>query len=373
MTPETEESQVRVVQSARVALRRQLVGTRQNRVGSPMNRREFIKLGLGAAAAVVSGAPKALSAAATNVRHPRSERGEAMSESKTPGVRGYLLHLTHYDPSWFGKKSEEKPFDLDVGLEIVAALEEERFNLLAVDCADAVQYESHPELARHYTVPMEKLERLAVSARDHGLDVVPKLNFSRSCHHHHNDWMLGLDEQWDHHFDDDAYWQKAFELIDELVAVCRPKQFFHVGMDEDHDRSYTQYIAAIERLRSGLNERNLRTVIWNDTAINYPVGHIHYEKSLTAEKEISKDIVQILWDYHSVPAEAVGRIRERGFELWGAPGSHDRAQARKFRDTVLGHGGTGLFMTTWSHCNDPNRQWLLNGIREMGPVYRGEE
>jgi hypothetical protein len=184
--------------------------------------------------------------------------------------------------------------------------------------------------------------------------------------------MLGPDEEWHQHFDDDAYWRRAFELIDELIAVCRPQQFFHVGMDEDHDRSYTQYIAAIRRLHSGLKKRKLRTIIWNDTAINYPTGHIHHEKSLTAETEIPRDIVQVLWDYHSIPAEAVRRIREREFELWGAPGAHNPAQTRGFRDAVLRHGGTGLFMTTWSHCHSSNRKWLVNGIREMGPLYRGE-
>ncbi len=295
-----------------------------------------------------------------------------MPESKTPGIRGYLLHLTHYDPHWVSKKAEEKPFDLDVGLEIVAALDREGFNLLAIDCADAVQYRSHPELARQYTAPMKNLETLAAAARDCGLDVMPKLNFSRSYWHHHNDWMLGPDEQWHQHFDDDAYWRKAFELIDELIAVCRPKRLFHVGMDEDHDRSYTQYIAAIKRLHSGLSERDLRVVIWNDTAVSWPTGHIHHEKSLAAEKKIPKDIVHVLWDYGSVPTDAIQRICEQGFELWGAPGFRSPEQVSKFRDTVLRWGGPGLLMTTWSHCNESNRQWLLDSIREVGPIYRGE-
>jgi hypothetical protein len=82
--------------------------------------------------------------------------------------------------------------------------------------------------------------------------------------------------------------------------------------------------------------------------------------------------VQVLWDYHSVPEEAVRRICERKFELWGAPGAGNRAQAKKFRDTVLRHGGAGLFMTTWSHCGESNRKQLLDRIREMGPIYRGE-
>jgi len=295
-----------------------------------------------------------------------------MTESAMPETRGYLLHLSHYDPHWVRHKAEEQPFDGETGLEIAAALDRAGFNLLAIDCADAVEYESHPELSRHYTIPMKTLETLATAARERGIQVVPKLNFSRSYWHRHNDWMLGPDERWHDHFDDNEYWRKGFELIDELIAVCRPDRFFHVGMDEDHDRTHTQYVAAIERLHSGLKERNLRTIIWNDTAVSTPHGLVHNEKSLAAETEIPKDIVHVLWDYDSVPGDAVRRIRQRDLELWVAPGAGDPMQTRAFRDVALQHGATGMFMTTWSPCNQSTRKRLLEGIERMGGIYRGE-
>ncbi len=295
-----------------------------------------------------------------------------MATAKTLSVRGYLIHLTHYDPVWYKRKAREKPFDLQLGLEVVEALTAERFNLLVIDIADAVKYRSHPELARPYSVPMEHLERLVSAARRNGLEVVPKLNFSRSGFHHHNDWMLGPGEVWYDHFDDGPYWKKAFELIDELIAVCKPKQFFHVGMDEDHDRSYSQYIEAIRQLHAGLKERKLRTLIWNDTGIEYETGLIHREKSLAAEAAIPRDIVQVLWRYDAVPSASIKRIGKLGFELWGAPGARDAAGAAAFRDAVLQAGGKGLLMTMWIPCRRSNRRRMLAAIRRMGPVYRGE-
>lgn len=125
-------------------------------------------------------------------------------------------------------------------------------------------------------------------------------------------------------------------------------------------------------LPAGLKQRKLRTIIWNDTPIDYAPGLIHAEKSLTAEEAIPRDIVQVIWDYGSVPADAVRRICELGFDLWGAPGARDRDQVTRFRDAVLSHGGKGLFMTTWSPCHKSNHDWLLRTIREMGPLYRGE-
>lgn len=295
-----------------------------------------------------------------------------MAAKRSLSVRGYLLHLTHYDPIWYSRKSREQPFDLEVAFQIVAALEKEGFNLLAIDCADAVKYRSHPELARRYTVPMQQLKTVAQAARRAGLEVVPKLNFARSHLHHHNDWMLGPDEQWYEHFDDEAYWRKAFQLIDELVAACKPKRFFHVGMDEDHDQSYTQYAVAIKQLHSGLKRRKLRTLIWNDTGIEYDSGLVHAEKSRTAETAISKDVVQVLWRYDAVPKASIKRLRQEGFELWGAPGAQSTEAVTAFREALLRSGGTGLFMTLWIPCRASNRGRILDTIHRLGPAYRGE-
>jgi hypothetical protein len=287
-------------------------------------------------------------------------------------VRGYLLHITHYDPMWVARKARERPFHLDTALEIVEALAQEKFSLLVIDCADGVRYRSHPEIAKKYTAPMRHLQGLAAAARDQGIDVAPKLNFSQSRWHHHNDWMRDPGEPWYAHFDDDAYWRKAFELIDELVAACQPRRYFHIGMDEDHSRSHAQYIAAIKTLRSGLRERRLKTLVWNDSAIEYASGLAHAEKSLAAEKAVPKDVVQIIWRYDAVPASAIRRLARAKFEVWGAPGSRDPALAARFGNAVTRAGGKGLFMTTWRPVRKSARRDLLRGIRMMGPVYRGE-
>lgn len=295
-----------------------------------------------------------------------------MGTTSKPAVRGYLIHLTHYDPRWCKRKSREKPPDLDLALEIVEALAAEEFNLLVVDCADAVRYRSHPEFTRRYTVPMKHLEALASAARERGLELAPKLNFSRGEINRHNHWMRAPGETWYQHFDDEVYWRTAFEVIAELIAACRPRRFFHIGMDEDHDRSYTQYSAAIRTLRAGLRERKLRTLVWNDSGIEYASGLIHAEKSLAAEEAIPRDVVQVLWRYDGLPATAIKRVRKQGFELWGAPGWRHPAQTTAFRDAVLRAGGKGLLMTTWMPCRGPNRRTLLRAMGQMGPIYRGE-
>ena len=44
-----------------------------------------------------------------------------MSKRKMLPIRGFLIHITHYDPVWWAGKARERPFDLNVGLEVTAA------------------------------------------------------------------------------------------------------------------------------------------------------------------------------------------------------------------------------------------------------------
>jgi hypothetical protein len=286
-----------------------------------------------------------------------------MTEQTIVPIRGFLIHLTHYDPRWYERKAREKPFDLDLGLEVVDAMAEVGLNLLVIDCADGVRYRSHPELARPYSVPMAHLEHLVQRAEERGLEVVPKLNFSQSHLHRHNDWF----RPYHYLFDNDEYWRLAFELVDELLQVCRPRRYFHVGMDEDHDRAHSQYVEAILTLHSGLQERGLRTIIWNDSA-HKERALVHAEKSLVAEQQIPRDVVQAVWDYSSARPDIVRRLVQAGFEVWGAPGQ-EPDQARQWRQAILQHGGRGLLMTNWIPCRRPNRAKFLRLIRTVGPLY----
>jgi hypothetical protein len=280
-------------------------------------------------------------------------------------IRGYLLHLTHYDPVWVRRKGREKPFDLSVGLEVVDGMADAGLNLLVIDCADGVKYRSHPELARRYTVPMSHLRQLVRRAQKRGIEIVPKLNFAQSALHEHNHWFRPYHRL----FDNDEYWRRAFRLIDELTAVCAPPRFFHIGMDEDHDRSHAQYAAAIRTLRDGLRERALRAVMWKDAQL-YAAAQVHAEKSRAGEDKIPKDVVQVVWHYGTVLTDVVRRLRQKGFEVWGAPG-REPEKVRAWREAILRYGGTGLLLTHWIPCRPGNRTRLLRHIRTAGPVCSG--
>jgi hypothetical protein len=283
-------------------------------------------------------------------------------KNKILPVRGFLLHVTHYDPVWIKAKNREKPFSLDLALEIVDTMAEVGMNLLAIDCEDGVIYKSHPELRRPYSVPMAQLEKLCRHAADLGIEAVPKTNFSQGSEGH-NLWFRPHNFP----FDTPDYWKLAFEIIDELISVCKPKRFFHIGMDEDFGRSHVQYINAITTLHDGLKKRKLRPVIWNDSATLGGPYEVFAEKCMIAEKKIPKDLVQIPWWYSAPQPKAIRRLVKEGFEVWGAPG-RDPEQVRAWKNDLLKLGGTGIFLTRWIPCKPANRKDFLNLIKTNGPV-----
>jgi len=289
-----------------------------------------------------------------------------MPVRKTVPVRGIMLHLTHYDPTWYARKAREKPFDLEVGLEAIDAMAQAGLNLLMIDCADGVRYKSHPELARPYSVPMKHLRTLVARAERHGIEVVPKLNFSLSSHHHHNDWFRPHDKL----FDNAEYWRLAFEIIDELIQNTHPRRFFHIGMDEDHKRSHRQYVRAILMLRKGLRARKLRTIIWNDSSVDWPPAEVHKEKSIMAEKKLPHDVVQVVWDYRKVSPKVLRRVAGEGFDLWVAPGSEPR-QVAKARKALLACGGKGILLTRWKSTVRSARREILDWILTAGQACGG--
>jgi len=291
----------------------------------------------------------------------------AESKGRLP-VKGLLIHVSHYDPTWFKHKAEEGPFDSGVAVEAVEAMAEVGMNLLIVDCADGVKYRSHSELERHYTVPMRELAKVARAASKHGIDVVPKLNFSKSHWHHHDDWLgpHSMDRGWAQY---EGYYKVADDLIAELAATCRPKRFFHIGMDEDHNRSYRQYVATIKRLRKVLKAHRLRAVIWNDSCHvnNDSRAQVHSEKCLAAEPLLPRDVVQMPWAYGRAYPSVVKRLAGYGFDVWvGAGGSLD--SIRRWRQAVVANGGKGVVLTLWKKCDRALRADLLSMIRRAGPV-----
>jgi hypothetical protein len=292
-----------------------------------------------------------------------------MSTGTIP-IKGYLIHIYHYDPAWYQRRDRQEPFDLKIGCEVVDAVADAGLNMLAIDLDDGVVFRSHPELKRHYSVPMAHLQELVAKARQRKLEIVPKLNFSKSSYHRHNDWFSP------HHQleDTDEYWRMAFEVIDEVLDTCRPERFFFIGMDEDTHRTDRQYVSAVKRLRAELKQRKLRAAMWNDTPHLSSSMFQCVRKTLAAEDNVATDVVQTVWDYGPVRRRAMQRvrdIRQKGFEVWIAPGTNPE-HVRDWKQVALDNGCTGMLMTMWQPVHHSTREEMLKRIRTLGPIYSSQ-
>jgi len=324
------------------------------------NRRQFLRYAAAAGVALANIPLSVVSARA------EPERKDSVK------VRAVLAHVTHYDPSFNRNKESEEPFDLEVGLELVETMAAHGLNTLVMDIEDGVIYESHPELQRHYSVPMKDLELLAETARGNNIDFVPKCNFSKSGRNHHDMWMKPHWRETGWTWKMDEYWQVAGDVIDELVSVCKPRKYFHIGMDEDHYRSVSQYVEAIKILHGKIGKHGLKAAMWNDTCYldRNVVAQVYADKTIAAEPLIPRDMVQLVWDYDLVHEGIVKRLTDQGFEAWVAPGGNLERIAR-WKKILLAEGGNGLLMSNWVKCSRRNRDRIVSMITEQAPVYSG--
>lgn len=278
-------------------------------------------------------------------------------------VYAVLLHLTHYDPAWMKGKKSETRFQRGLMEELIDLSAECGFNAAIFDVADAVEYASHPELKRAYTVPMQELADLAARARGQGLEVIGKLNFSKADRYRHNWWFRPYREL----PDDDEYFRHAWQVIDEVLEAVKPSSRFHIGMDEDTVRDADGYCKVIEKLHAGLGERGYKTIIWSDACHDW--GEPRNSVLEAAWERLPRDITLMLWAYRAAKPELVKKFADMSYPVWGAS-AKEEAVARAWADAIRENDGSGLVATLWLPTQPEYRQdWralILTSARAFG-------
>lgn len=143
----------------------------------------------------------------------------------------YLMHLS--DNMWgdpgaqitYSRYYDTLSVDETVWKQTIDYLPGQGFNAVLVDLGDAVQYESHPEIAIKGAWSKEKLKAELDRMRAMGLTPIPKLNFSAG----HDAW-LGV---YSRMLSTPAYYQVCKDLIEEVVELFDHPKYFHLGMDEE--------------------------------------------------------------------------------------------------------------------------------------------
>jgi len=297
--------------------------------------------------------------------------GCVIEDAPVVEFRAYLMHLTHYDARWVAKRWSSQPFDMNVARQLVPLLADCRINNIIVDIGDAVRYRSHPELTRKSSAPMSDFAELVKLAKSFDIDVIPKLNFAQSRDtDFHNHWFRPYDAL----DDTDDYFRIAFDLIDELIDIVKPR-YFHIGMDEDHDRPADKYVRCVKLLNRGLKARGLRTIQWIDLDKAWARGPWRRSalKSREALDKLPKDVILTHWVYDQFkPLRWVKRHVDDGRTVLGGTLHRSVLQGevmRAFTREVVARNALGMVATIWLPLRKSNLNDLTHVARLSGRVF----
>lgn len=164
-------------------------------------------------------------------------------------------------------------FDEAVWQVLTARMQQAGMNLVVIDLGEALQYESHPELAVKGSWTVERFRKELARLRGLGLEPIPKLNFSAA----HDTWLKAYGRQ----VSTPAYYAVCADLIREVCAIFDRPRFFHLGYDEETAGHQAKYSIAI--IRQGelwwhdfmffvneVEKQGVRPWIWSDYYWNHP-------------------------------------------------------------------------------------------------------
>lgn len=140
---------------------------------------------------------------------------------------------------------------------------------------------------------------------------------------------------------DEAYEQFVYPILEEMLEVYGPVEFFHCGMDEAWELfkwlsaegyDVTELIARhITRVNDFLKARGVKTVIWHDMLIAPglrdelggrvgPANGGPPQNTAGALPMIPKDVILDYWFYDPLERYvALDYLQEQGFQCWASP------------------------------------------------------
>ena len=164
-------------------------------------------------------------------------------------------------------------------------------NIVVLDLGDAVQYESHPEIAVKNAWTKEKLSSELAKMRKLGLEPIPKLNFATT----HDVWMGAYSRM----VSTSTYYTVCRNLISEVIELFGTPRFFHLGMDEEtagHQSRFDYTVIRQNDLWWGdlyfyigeVEKKGVRAWVWSDYAWHKP--ELFFRK-------MPKSVLQSNWYY----------------------------------------------------------------------------
>ena len=182
-------------------------------------------------------------------------------------------------------------FDEKVWQTLTSRMKDAGMNVLVIDLGEAIQYESHPELAVKGSWTVARFRTELARLRKLGIEPIPKLNFSTA----HDTWLKEYGKQ----VSTPAYYRTCADLIKEVCEIFDKPRFFHLGYDEETAANQAQYGMVIVRqgelwwhdflfFVKEVEKQGVRPWIWSDCYWYHPEEFLN---------RMPKSVLQSNWYY----------------------------------------------------------------------------
>ncbi|MCC7491061.1 MAG: family 20 glycosylhydrolase [Fimbriimonadaceae bacterium] len=211
---------------------------------------------------------------------------------------------------------------------------------VALEFGPQVQLDRLPRAARGARFTKAQAREIVDYARSLGLRPIGYLNLLG-----HLDRAYTQEPYTGHgglRIDQEATWSEFVEpILDELLEVYGPLEYFHAGMDEAwelfewYSTSGRDPVALlvqhVRRVHEYLQQRGVKLVIWHDMFIapvlaktlGGPVGPANGgppQNSAAALAQVPREVILNYWFYDTVAAyPALDYLRQQGFTVWASP------------------------------------------------------
>ena len=203
-------------------------------------------------------------------------------------------------------------FDEGVWRRVTAHMAEKQMNMVVIDIGEALQLESHPELAVKGSWSPERMQKELARLRGMGLEPIPKLNFSTG----HDTWL----KEYHRMVSTPEYYAVCADVIREVWEIFGKPRLFHLGYDEETMANQKAYAYATVRqgelwwhdflYLSGVVEKlGCRPWIWSDYCWHHPDEFL---------QRMPKSVLQSNWYYGTAFTEekdARQKTRAETYEL----------------------------------------------------------
>jgi hypothetical protein len=170
-------------------------------------------------------------------------------------------------------------------------------NMILLDLAEGLQYESHPELSVKGAWSKDRLEREKRRLAEMGIELIPKLNFSTG----HDTWL----KEYHRMVSTPDYYRVCSDLIAEVSELFGKPRFFHLGYDEEtiHNQRASHFAVVRQGelwwhdflwFNETVKKAGSRSWIWSD------YGWRHRDEFLA---RMPRDVLQSNWYYYHIDGE----------------------------------------------------------------------